>query len=91
MGTIAVAASINVCVFVKGFGDCLLRGRGGPSATATVGDDDGESKAELVSDAEDVALTELRDMIRSHLTLQQDRERRMQQEAVRQEARWKAM
>ena len=48
-------------------------------------------EVELRRIAEDLSLQELRDMLRTHLAMQQGRDSRMEQESIRQEARLKAL
>ncbi|KAI4904670.1 hypothetical protein NFI96_001896 [Prochilodus magdalenae] len=48
-------------------------------------------EVELGRIAEDSSLQELRDMLRTHLAMQQARDSRMEQESIRQEARLKAL
>ena len=56
---------------------------------AVGGEDDGGVEPELDKVAEDASLQELQDMLRTHMALQQAAG--MEQEATRQESRWKAL
>lgn len=56
-----------------------------------VGGDDDSADAELAAVAEDLSMQELRDMFRSLMARQEAREDKLEQEAARQEGRWKSM
>lgn len=49
------------------------------------------SEMEMGTLSQDVSLQELKDMFQTHITMQQARDSCIEQKAVRQEARWKAL
>ncbi|KAL6490140.1 hypothetical protein MHYP_G00004850 [Metynnis hypsauchen] len=65
--------------------------RANQSEGATGGEDDSGADPELAAVAEDLSMQELRDMFRALMARQEAREDQLEQEAVRQEGRWKSI
>lgn len=62
-----------------------------PEGGAIGGDEDSSADQELATVAEDLSMQELRDMFRTLMARQEARESRLEQDAARQEGRWRSI